>query len=76
MLVTQLIETIIIFLDVFSTDLHNFIYFVAGDDEAMEKLKDPEAPKKIYIVSKRDYPLWQLTDIHIITIHNVELKCL
>lgn len=29
----------------FSTDLHNFLYFVNGDDDAMDKLKDPEAAK-------------------------------
>ena len=26
------------------TDLHNFIYFVNGDDEALSKLKDPPLP--------------------------------
>ena len=31
----------------FSTDLHNFIYFVNGDEDAMDKLKDPEAAKAI-----------------------------
>lgn len=31
----------------FSTDLYNFIYFLTGDNAAMEKLKDPEAAKKI-----------------------------
>jgi hypothetical protein len=29
-----------------STDLYNLIYFVDGDEEAMNKLKDPEAAKK------------------------------
>lgn len=29
-----------------STDLYNFIYFVVGDDEAMNKLKDPGAARK------------------------------
>ena len=31
----------------FSTDLHNFIYMVTGDDDAMDKLKDPKAAKII-----------------------------
>ena len=31
----------------FSTDLHNFMYFVNGDDAAMDKLKDPEAAKTL-----------------------------
>jgi|TARA_R110000851_G_scaffold327296_1_gene496636 hypothetical protein len=31
----------------FSTDVHNFIYFVVGDDDAMDKLKDPGAAKLI-----------------------------
>lgn len=30
-----------------STDLYNFIYFVTGDDSALEKLKDPESAKKM-----------------------------
>jgi len=30
-----------------STDLYNFIYFVTGDEKAMEKLKDSEAAAKI-----------------------------
>lgn len=30
----------------FATDLYNFIYFVTGDEDAMNKLKDPEAAKK------------------------------
>lgn len=29
------------------TDLYNLIYFVVGDDSAMEKLKDPEAAKAV-----------------------------
>ena len=29
----------------FSTDLHNFIYYIIGDDDAMDKLKDPKAAK-------------------------------
>lgn len=29
-----------------STDLYNFIYFVDGDDRAMDKLKDPGAAKR------------------------------
>lgn len=29
------------------TDLYNFIYFVDGDNEAMDKLKDPGAAKKL-----------------------------
>ena len=29
----------------YSTDLYNFVYFVTGDDEAMNKLKDPESAK-------------------------------
>lgn len=29
------------------TDLYNLIYFVDGDDAAMEKLKDPDAAKRI-----------------------------
>ena len=29
----------------FSTDLHNFIYYINGDDAAMDKLKDPESAK-------------------------------
>ena len=28
-----------------STDLHNFVYFVQGDDSAMDKLKDPKGAK-------------------------------
>ena len=31
----------------FSTDLHNFIYFVTGDEKTIAKLKDPSAAKKI-----------------------------
>ena len=31
----------------FSTDLHNFMYFVNGDDAAMDKLKDPDAAKTL-----------------------------
>jgi len=30
-----------------ATDLYNFIYFIVGDDEAMEKLRDPEDAKKV-----------------------------
>jgi hypothetical protein len=29
------------------SDLYNFIYFVVGDDSAQEKLKDPDAAKKM-----------------------------
>jgi len=29
----------------YSTDLHNFVYFVTGDEEAMDKLKDPSSAK-------------------------------
>tara|TARA_B100002019_G_scaffold274705_1_gene271931 strand:+ start:382 stop:1257 length:876 start_codon:yes stop_codon:yes gene_type:complete len=29
------------------TDLHNFIYFVRGEDEALNKLKDPGAAKRM-----------------------------
>lgn len=29
----------------FSTDVHNFIYFVVGDEDALDKLKDPKAAK-------------------------------
>jgi hypothetical protein len=29
------------------SDLYNFIYFVVGDDSAQDKLKDPEAAKKL-----------------------------
>tara|TARA_Y200000002_G_C22665465_1_gene657795 strand:+ start:1169 stop:2116 length:948 start_codon:yes stop_codon:yes gene_type:complete len=29
----------------FSTDVHNFIYYIVGDDEALDKLKDPAAAK-------------------------------
>jgi len=29
------------------TDLYNFIYFVTGDDAAMDKLKDPGAAKAL-----------------------------
>ncbi len=29
----------------YSTDLHNFVYFVTGDDAAMDKLKDAKAAK-------------------------------
>jgi len=29
----------------YSTDLYNFVYFVTGDDEALNKLKDPESAK-------------------------------
>jgi hypothetical protein len=31
----------------YGTDLYNFIYFVNGDDAALEKLKDPEAAKQV-----------------------------
>ena len=31
----------------FSTDLHNFIYYIDGDDEALDKLKDPAAAKTL-----------------------------
>lgn len=30
-----------------ATDLYNFIYFITGDDTALDKLKDPGAAKKI-----------------------------
>jgi len=30
----------------FSTDLYNFLYFIQGDEDAMQKLKDPEAAIK------------------------------
>ena len=29
------------------TDLHNFIYFVNGDDEALAKLKDPDSARTV-----------------------------
>ncbi|MBR19824.1 MAG: hypothetical protein CMA64_06725 [Euryarchaeota archaeon] len=29
------------------TDLYNFVYFIVGDDQAQDKLKDPGAAKKI-----------------------------
>lgn len=29
----------------YSTDLYNFVYFVTGDEEALNKLKDPEGAK-------------------------------
>ena len=29
----------------YSTDLYNFVYFVTGDEEALNKLKDPESAK-------------------------------
>ena len=29
----------------YSTDLYNFVYFVTGDDEALDKLKDPDSAK-------------------------------
>lgn len=29
------------------TDLHNFIYFVNGDDEALAKLKDPDTARMV-----------------------------
>ena len=31
----------------YSTDLHNFVYFVTGDDKAMDKLKDAIAAKML-----------------------------
>ncbi len=31
----------------YSTDLHNFVYFVTGDDKAMDKLKDSIAAKML-----------------------------
>jgi len=34
------------------TDLHNLIYFVVGDNSAMEKLKDPDAAKKVRAQTK------------------------
>lgn len=30
----------------FATDLYNFVYFIVGDDTALEKLKDPKSAKK------------------------------
>ena len=30
-----------------STDLYNFVYFIIGDDDAINKLKDPEAAKRV-----------------------------
>lgn len=30
-----------------ATDLYNFLYFVVGDDDAMEKLRDPEDAKEV-----------------------------
>jgi hypothetical protein len=30
-----------------STDLYNFVYFIVGDDKAQDKLKDPEAAKRM-----------------------------
>ena len=30
-----------------STDLHNFVYFVQGDDQAMDKLKEPDSAKAL-----------------------------
>lgn len=30
-----------------STDLYNFVYFIVGDNEAIDKLKDPGAAKKM-----------------------------
>ena len=27
----------------YSTDLYNFVYFVTGDEEAINKLKDPKS---------------------------------
>jgi len=38
-----------------ATDLYNFIYFIVGDDAAMEKLKDPEDAKRAR--SKTQVPL-------------------
>ena len=32
-----------------ATDLYNFIYFIIGDDDALEKLKDPDAAKKVRV---------------------------
>jgi hypothetical protein len=32
---------------IMGTDLYNFLYFVAGDDSAQDKLKDPGAAKKL-----------------------------
>ena len=39
----------------YSTDLYNFIYFVTGDDEALNKLKDPESAKALR--KKSSFPL-------------------
>ena len=36
------------------TDLHNFIYFVVGDDNAQDKLKDPNAAKLLRSRTKID----------------------
>jgi hypothetical protein len=32
---------------IMGTDLYNFIYFVVGDDSAQNKLKDPDAAKRL-----------------------------
>ena len=37
------------------TDLHNFMYFVRGEDEALNKLKDPGAAKRLR--QKSNFPL-------------------
>ena len=31
----------------YSSDLYNFVYFVIGDDDALNKLKDPDGAKKL-----------------------------
>lgn len=36
------------------TDLHNFIYYVVGDDSAQDKLKDPNAAKALRAITKID----------------------
>lgn len=35
------------FYRIMGTDLYNFLYFIAGDESAQDKLKDPEAAKRM-----------------------------
>jgi len=37
---------------IMGTDLYNFIYFLVGDDKAQDKLKDPEAAKRLRATTK------------------------
>lgn len=42
----------------FSTDLYNFVYFIVGDDEALDKLKNPDSAKAMR--DKISFPVFAL----------------